>query len=365
MRASQTIDSNEMIETADIQITKTQQSRLPEVDFDNLPFGRVFADHMLVAHYRNGNWERASIQPYGNISISPAMSMIHYGQSIFEGMKAFKADNGEVLVFRPEKNWERMNKSAERMCMPSIPRNIFIDGIRQLIDLDRGWVPQNEGSSLYIRPFLFGTDAMLGVKPSETYSFMIISSPVGPYYVKPLHLKIETKFTRAALGGVGFAKAAGNYGAAMYPAMMAQKQGVDQLIWTDAKEHKYLEEAGTMNMMAVIDNVLLTPPLTSTILPGVTRDSFLTLAKDQGFKVEERPISTEELIKAIRENRLQELFGVGTAATTAQVERLTFEDETFDLPAIEGRVISNKIGRLLIDIKKGNVADSFDWNMRL
>lgn len=353
-----------MTETLDISITKTERSRLPQVDFNNLPFGRVFSDHMLIATFENGKWSSAKILPYGNLSLSPASSAIHYGQSIFEGMKAFKNDNGEVLIFRPEKNWERMNNSAERMCMPKVPRELFVEGIRQLIDIDRDWVPNSTESSLYIRPFLFATDPMLGVRPSETYLFMVITSPVGPYYAKPLHLKIETKFTRAALGGVGFAKAAGNYGAAMYPAMMAQKQGVDQLIWTDAKEHKFLEEAGTMNMMVVIDDTLITPPLTSTILPGITRESFLTLAKDAGYKVEERPISTEELITAIRSSRLKELFGVGTAATTAQVIKLTFEEEEHELPAIETREISTKIGQQLLGIKKGNLEDRHGWNLK-
>ena len=354
-----------MIDTLNIQITKTSESRLAQIDFDNIPFGRVFSDHMFIAEYKEGAWHKPSIFPYGNIPVSPAASMIHYGQSIFEGMKAFKSDSGDVLVFRPEKNWERMNKSAERMCMPNIPREIFMEGLKQLIDLDRNWVPQNEGSSLYIRPFLFANDALLGVKPSETYLFMIITAPVGPYYSKPLHLKIETNYTRAALGGVGFAKAAGNYGAAMYPAMMAQKQGIDQLIWTDAKEHKYLEEAGTMNMMAVIDGTLVTPPLTSTILPGVTRESFLQLAQDNGYKTEERRISIDEVLSAVREGRLTELFGVGTAATTAQVEKLTFEDQTFELPAVEGREISNKIGKLILDIKKGATEDTHHWNLKI
>jgi len=354
-----------MIDTLNIQITKTSESRLAQIDFDNIPFGRVFSDHMFIAEYKEGAWHKPSILPYGNIPVSPAASMIHYGQSIFEGMKAFKSDSGDVLVFRPEKNWERMNKSAERMCMPNIPREIFMEGLKQLIDLDRNWVPQNEGSSLYIRPFLFANDALLGVKPSETYLFMIITAPVGPYYSKPLHLKIETNYTRAALGGVGFAKAAGNYGAAMYPAMMAQKQGIDQLIWTDAKEHKYLEEAGTMNMMAVFDGTLVTPPLTSTILPGVTRESFLQLAQDNGYKTEERRISIDEVLSTVREGRLTELFGVGTAATTAQVEKLTFEDQTFELPAVEGREISNKIGKLIFDIKKGATEDTHHWNLKI
>lgn len=353
-----------MIDTLDIEITPVTTSRLDQIDFDNLPFGRVFSDHMLVAMYEDGKWSKAKIQPYGNISLSPASSMIHYGQSIFEGMKAFKDANGEVLIFRPEMNWDRLNRSAERMCMPSVPRQIFMDGLRQLVNLDRNWIPNSPDSSLYIRPFLFAVDPALGVRPSDTYMFMIITAPVGPYYSKPLHLKIETEYTRAAMGGVGAAKAAGNYGAAMYPAKQAQLNGIDQLIWTDAKEHKYLEEAGTMNIMCVIDDTLITPPLTSTILPGVTRDSFLALAREAGYKVDERRISTDELISAIEQSSLSELFGVGTAATTAQVEKLTYGDQTYTLPEISGRKISNAIGDKLIGIKKGNVEDTHAWNLK-
>jgi branched-chain amino acid aminotransferase len=354
-----------MINTLDIEIHKTSESRLNQVDFDNLPFGKVFADHMLVAKYKNGAWSRASIQPYGNISLSPASSMIHYGQSIFEGLKAFKNGNNDVLIFRPEENWKRLKASAVRMCMPEVPKDIFLGGLRQLINLDKNWVPNNSESALYIRPFLFATDALLGVRPSDSYMFMIITAPVGPYYVKPLHLKIETEFTRSAMGGVGFAKAAGNYGAAMYPAMMAQKQGIDQLIWTDAKEHKYLEEAGTMNMMVVINDQLITPPLKSTILPGITRKSFLELAKEEGFNVEERPVSAAEVIAAVENGSLKELFGVGTAATTAQVEKLTFEGKTYDLPSKEHRNVSNTIGQKLLRIKKGIDPDTHGWNMQI
>ena len=354
-----------MIDTLDIEINKTSESRLSQVDFDNLPFGKVFADHMLISKYENGAWSRATIQPYGDINLSPASSMIHYGQSIFEGLKAFKSERNEVLIFRPEENWKRMNASAIRMCMPEVPKDIFLGGMQQLIDLDRNWVPNNSESALYIRPFLFATDALLGVKPSESYVFMIITAPVGPYYVKPLHLKIETEFTRAAIGSVGSAKAAGNYGAAMYPAMLAQKEGIDQLIWTDAKEHKYLEEAGTMNIMVVINDKLITPPLKSTILPGITRKSFLELTKDGGYKVEERAVSVTEVIEAIKSGDLKELFGVGTAATTAQVEKLTFEGNTYDLPSKESRVISNSIGQKLLRIKKGIDPDTHGWNISI
>lgn len=352
-----------MIETKEFEITHISNSRISEVDFQNLPFGRVFSDHMFVAKFSNGQWNTPSIIPYGDIGISPAMSALHYGQSIFEGLKAFRSESGQTLVFRPEKNWERMNSSAERMCMPCIPKAYFLDGIKQLVNLDKNWVPNDSTSSLYIRPFMFATDPFLGVKPSVEYTFMIITSPVGPYYAKPLHLKVETEFTRAALGGVGFAKAAGNYGSAMYPAQLAQKDGVDQLIWTDAKEHRYIEEAGTMNMMMVIDGKLLTAPLTSTILPGVTRDSFLTLAREAGYPVEERKVSVDELIEAHKSGVLEEVFGVGTAATIAQVEKLTFGNETYNLTDIATRKISNHIGDQLLQIKKGLITDAHGWNM--
>lgn len=352
-----------MIETQDIEVIRRPESRISEIDFSNLPFGKIFSDHMLVAHYANGSWDKPKIMPFGDISMSPATSMIHYGQSIFEGLKAFRNDNDDILVFRADKNWERMCASAVRLCMPEIPRDIFMDGLRQLVQLDRNWVPNDPNCSLYIRPFMFATDPFLGVKPSEEYTFMIITSPVGPYYPKPLHLKIETKFTRAAMGGVGAAKAAGNYAGALYPAKLAQQQGIDQLIWTDAKEHRYLEEAGTMNMMVVIDDVLLTPSLTSTILGGITRDSFLTLAREQGIQVEERPINIQEVVTALEENRLKELFGVGTAATIAHVDKLTWEDHTYQLPAIESRKVSNGIGERLLRIKKGQEPDTHDWNI--
>ena len=290
--------------------------------------------------------------PYGDLHLSPATSALHYGQAIFEGMKAFKSDSGEIQIFRPDKNLERFNKSADRLCMPQVPASIFIEGIKHLVSLDRDWVPNDADSSLYIRPFMIAIDPFLGVKPSEEYLFMIITSPVGPYYSKPLHLKIETEYTRAAMGGVGFAKAAGNYASAMLPAKKAQDEGIDQLIWTDGKEHKYLEEAGTMNIMAVINGILITPPTGSTILAGVTRASFLELSRDAGYVVEERPISTEELIQAASSGELEELFGVGTAATTAHVAKLTHQGKTYELPAIENRKISNHIGQHLLSIKK-------------
>lgn len=353
-----------MTETFAFDVERTAVSRITEVDFKNLPFGKLFTDHMLVAEYSKGQWSSVKIKPFGNLSLHPATSMIHYGQSIFEGLKAFRNEQDEIILFRPEANHERMNQSAERMCMPAVPKSIFIEGMKQLIDLDRQWVPNHAESSLYIRPFLFSTDPYLGVKPSENYLFMIILSPVGPYYSKPLHLKIETHFTRAARGGVGSVKAAGNYALSLYPARQAQKEGVDQLIWTDAKEHQYLEEAGTMNVMLVIDGKLITPPLTSTILPGVTRESIIHLAKENGIEVEERPIHVDEVCKAYDEGRLQEVFGVGTAATVAQVVELDYEDKNMKLPPVAEQKISSQLGEKLSRIKMGLDNDPYNWTVR-
>jgi branched-chain amino acid aminotransferase len=346
--------------------TKTQltkNSRLPQVNWDQLPFGKLFSDHMFSMDYINGQWTNFTCSEYGNISLSPAISALHYGQSCFEGMKAHRNLNNNIVLFRPYENAKRFNHSNSRMCMPEINIDLFVDAISELISIDNEWVPKNSNHSLYIRPFIFATDPYIGIRPSDSYKFMIFTCPVGDYYNEPVSVKIETEFSRAVEGGTGSAKAAGNYAAALYPAMLASEQGFRQLIWTDAKEHKYIEEAGTMNMMIVIDGTLCTAPLTSTILPGVTRNSFLTLAKEAGYPVEERRISVDELIIAQKAGTLNEVFGVGTAATIAQVEKLTFENETFQLTDIASREISNKVGKQLLEIKNGKAPDSHYWNM--
>ncbi|HRI80750.1 MAG TPA: branched-chain amino acid aminotransferase, partial [Cyclobacteriaceae bacterium] len=264
-----------MVETQKIEVLKTTKSRLSQVDFRDIPFGKVFADHMFMADFRDGDWRNLRVVPYGKMQVSPATPAIHYGQSIFEGLKAFKNEQNEALVFRPLDNWKRMNVSAERMCMPYLPEDIFMDGLQTLLELDRNWIPTTDGSSLYIRPFMFSADEYIGIRPSLDFTFMIINSPVGPYYSTPVKVRIETKYTRAAEGGTGFAKAGGNYGASLYPAKVAQEQGYHQLIWTDSREHKYLEESGTMNLMFMFDDTLVTPILGDTILKGITRDSVL------------------------------------------------------------------------------------------
>jgi branched-chain amino acid aminotransferase len=318
---------------------------------------------MLVAHYDHGKWESPKIVPYGNLSLSPATSAIHYGQSCFEGMKAYRLSNGEICVWRPEQNFARINKSAERLCMPAIPEDIFMGGIQALVNLDANWVPAQEGSSLYIRPFLFATDPFVGIRPSESYTFMIFCSPAGNYYAEPLRVRIEEHYSRAMPGGTGFAKAAGNYAGALYPTALAQKEGFHQIIWTDSVEHKYIEEAGTMNVMFIIDGTLVTSPLSDTILKGVTRDSVLTLARDNGIPVEERKVSVDELIAALRAGKLQDAFGVGTAATFAPMKELEIHGERYLLP--EPSELSLRLRKQMEDIRTGKQEDTHGWLFKI
>ena len=351
-----------MIKTLDIEIQKTQSSRISEVDFDNIPFGKVYSDHMFLADYSDGEWKNFRIRPYGNLNLSPANSAIHYGQSIFEGMKAYRMPDGGINVFRPQRNYKRINHSADRMCMPEIPEDLFFEGIRSVLELDKDWIPAKDGCSLYIRPYMFAMDEYIGIKPSDNYIFIVFTCPVGAYYSKPVNVKIETTYTRAVEGGTGSAKAAGNYAASLYPARLAQKDGYHQLIWTDGKEHKYIEESGTMNLMFMASDTLYTAPTGDTILDGVTRDSVLTLARDWGVKVEERRIEVSELVDALKQGRVQEAFGTGTAATIANIASIGFEDNRFDLPPVEARQFSKKVLESLEGIKRGKIEDKYGWN---
>jgi branched-chain amino acid aminotransferase len=347
-------------DTFDIKITKNENSNLAKFDFDNIKFGREFGDHMFIVDYADGAWGDPRVVPYENIPMSPATSAIHYGQSIFEGMKAFKKGD-DVYLFRPTDNAKRLNKSAERMCMPTLPEDLFMEGLRTLINVDRGWVPESDGASLYIRPFMFATDAFIGVKPSETYRFIIFTCPVGKYYTDDVKVKIETHYSRSMAGGTGFAKAAGNYAAALYPAKVAQEQGYHQLIWTDAVEHKYIEESGTMNIVFQIGDTLVTPPSSETILAGITKNSVLTLAKEWGVKVEERQVEVAELIQAAKEGTLKEAFGAGTAATIANISIIHFEGIDYNLPPVAERKFSAKVLKELESIKRGKIEDKYGW----
>ncbi len=352
-----------MTETMDIKITKTNHSRLQETDFNNLPFGKTFSDHMFVADYVNGEWKNFEIVPYGEISLNPAISSLHYGQSFFEGIKAYKHADGTVSVFRPDKNAIRFNKSAERLCMPTIPEEIFIQSIAAVVDIDRDWVPSKANHALYIRPFMFATDPFLGVAPSSTYKYMVLLCPVGPYFSKTLRVKIETYYTRSAEGGMGYAKSSGNYGGSMLPAKKATEEGFDQLIWTDAKNHEYVEEMGAANVMFVIDGKVVTPSTRDTILDGVTRDTVLTLAREWGMPVEERRVSVAEVIEAAKNGKLDDAFGAGTAATIAPVGSISHNSEEYFLSDPKERAFSQKVLRELDAIKYGKVADTHGWNL--
>ncbi|SEM83344.1 branched-chain amino acid aminotransferase [bacterium A37T11] len=350
-----------MVDSINIQVEQSPDSRLSQVDFNNLKFGQILSDHMLVASYDKGSWQSVRILPYGNLPLSPATSALHYGQAIFEGIKAYKFEDDRVSIFRPDKNYERFNKSAVRLEMPEVPEEIFIDGLAKLIDLDRNWVPSTPGASLYIRPFMFGTEAALGVHPSASYQFIIITSPVGAYYNKPLRVKVEIEYTRAAEGGVGFSKNAGNYALSLYPTRIAQQEGYDQLIWTDAKEHKYVEEAGTANLVFKVGDTLITPSA-ETILHGVTRRSIIELARHWGYKAEERKVTVQELLEGIENGTVTEAFAAGTAATLTPISVIGFDGKDYTLPDPDNREFSNRVLAYLSDLRYGRIEDPFGWN---
>lgn len=349
-----------------INIRKTEQSRIHPLTKDNLVFGKEYADHMLVCDYKDGEWHTPEIVPFENFSFSPATSFIHYGQAIFEGVKAYRQPDGSIAIFRPHDNWARLNVSAHRMGMPELPEEIFMEGLRQLIELDAAWVPGEAETSLYIRPFMIAMDEFIGVRSSESYRFAIITSPAGAYYNKPVRIYVQDSYVRAAKGGIGFTKAAGNYGASMLPAAEVKKMGYDQNLWTDAVENKYVQEIGTMNVFFIVDGVALTPDLNSgTILAGVTRASIITLLQENGIKVEERPISIDELIAAQKSGKLQEAFGSGTAASMSFIADLTYKGETMTLPAADTWAIAPKIKAQLDDIRYGRVPDTHNWRFKV
>jgi branched-chain amino acid aminotransferase len=348
-------------ETAKINIRKTEKSRIGQFDPENIVFGTLFTDHMLVADCVDGDWGTPEIIPFGDMAFNPAISSLHYGQSIFEGMKAFKNDADEVLMFRPLENFKRFNISAERMAMAQVPEEIFIGGLEALLRLDAAWVPKGEDNSLYLRPFMFASDEYLGVRASLNYRFMIIMSPAGQYYTAPPKVKVETEYIRAAAGGVGYAKCAGNYAASLHPAKLAAQQGYNQLLWTDAQEHKYFEESGTMNVMFVVNGKLITPSVSSTILKGITRDTLLKIAANMGIEVEERRVSVAEIMAGIEDGSVSEVFGAGTAVVVSPFAAIGFEGKDYNLPSITEDSIAIKLKNRLNAIRTGATEDSFDW----
>lgn len=354
-----------MIAAADINITRAEQSRLQDTNLENIPFGKYFSDHMLEVDYEGGEWKNAEIKPYQPLLLAPSLAALHYGQAIFEGIKAYKDVHGNPQIFRPHDNFRRFNVSAERMQMPQVPEELFMEGMRMLVDMDRNWIPGQEDHALYIRPFMFSSDEMIGVRPSENYKFMIILSPSGPYYSAPMRIYVEETYVRAVPGGVGFAKAAGNYGAAMYATAEAKKKGYDQVLWTDAFEHKYVQECGTMNVFFIIGDKAITPDLSSgTILAGVTRDSVITLLSEFGFTVEERALSIDEIIAAHKAGLLYEVFGTGTAATISLIKELRYKDYVMQFDVDQWRT-APEVKRRLNAIRYGQVPDTHGWMMKI
>lgn len=354
-----------MIAALDINVTKAERSKLNDIPFDNIPFGKYFTDHMLEADFENGEWKNIEIKPYQPLLISPSLAALHYGQAIFEGIKAYKNAKGEVSMFRALENFRRFNISAERMQMPAVPEEIFIEGMRQLINLDKSWIPDREDHALYIRPFMFSTDEVIGVKPSDTYKFLIILSPTGPYYAAPMRIYVEENYTRAAPGGIGYAKAAGNYGASMLPTFKAKEKGYDQVLWTDAFEHKFIQEIGTMNVFVAIGDKIITPGLENgTILAGVTRDSAIVLLKEMGYQVEERQISIDEIVDAHKNGSLKEVFGAGTAATISMIRELKYKEYVMEFDVQQWKVAPELRNRLR-NIREGIAVDSYNWMLNI
>lgn len=348
----------------DINVKPTEKSRINEVNLDAPGFGVVFSDHMVSVDYVDGAWQNPEIVPYGTFEVSPALSTLHYGQSIFEGMKAFPSADGSITVFRPKDHHDRFNRSCERMCIPKTDYNTFINALDRLISLDKGWVPKKAGNALYIRPFIFATDNYLSVKVSDTYKFFIITSPVGAYYkegIKPVSLITSQNYVRAVKGGAGYIKTAGNYAASLYPAQKAKEQGFTQVLWLDAIEHKYVEEVGTMNMFFLIDGELVTAPLEGTILGGITRKSVIQLAEDWGVKVNERHISIDEVLEFGRNGRLQEAFGTGTAAVISPVGKIQHGDDHIIINDYEMGPFARKLYDTITGIQYGHLEDKFDW----
>jgi branched-chain amino acid aminotransferase len=354
-----------MMTMADILITKVERSRLKDLNLENIQFGKNFTDHMLEADFENGEWKNAEIKPYQPLLLAPSNAALHYGQSIFEGIKAFKQVNGDAVIFRPHDNFKRFNISAERMQMPQVPEELFIEGMRKLIELDKNWIPSKTDHALYIRPFMFATDEVIGVRPSEKYKFMIILSPAGPYFTAPMRIYVEEYYVRAVTGGVGFAKAAGNYAASMKATAEAKAKGYDQVLWTDAIHHKYLQEFGVMNGFVIIGNTAITPDLNEgTILAGVTRESVMKLLEEQGLNVEERHISIDEVIDAFKAGTLKEVFGTGTAATISTIKELRYKDFQMFFET-ENFKISGEVKRRLTAIREGKEPDVYEWLYRI
>jgi len=353
-----------------LRIEKAEAGELkPKPDEKNLGFGKLFTDHMFVMEYDEGrSWHDGAIKKYQNFSLDPAAMVLHYGQEIFEGLKAYRGKDDQIFLFRPEANLQRMNDSAARMCMPQLPIGDVLEALKSLIRLDQEWVPRAKGATLYIRPTMVATEPALGVRPAKKYLFFIILSPVGAYYPEgfnPVKIFVTDKYVRAVPGGVGNAKTGGNYAASIMAAVEAQQLGYTQVLWLDAIERKYIEEVGTMNIFIVLENEIVTPPLSGSILPGITRDSVLRLLKDWGLNVVERKISIDEVIEAASNGTLKEIFGTGTAAVISPVGSLHYKG--MDCVINEGKIgeLSQRLFDEIQDIQYGLKEDVYGWTVKI
>ena len=343
-----------------IRVEKAATSKIHDVDFDNLSFGSTYTDHMLVSDFVNGEWQEPKIVPYGPISLEPSAKIFHYGQSIFEGMKAYKDVDGGVWLFRPLENFKRLNKSAKRLAIPELPESYFMDGLMALLQLEKDWVPKNPGSSLYVRPFMFASGSGFHASPADEYKFIIALAPSGAYFSGKVKVLIEETYSRAANGGVGYAKAGGNYAGQFYPTQLAAEKGYQQVIWTDDNNHEFIEEAGAMNVFVRINDTLITAPTSDRILDGITRKSILDIAEDENIKTEVRKISVHEVVEAAKNGTLKEMFGAGTAAVVSPIAGFGYKGEDYDLPILT-ESYAEKLKKRITDIQYNRAEDKFGW----
>ncbi|CAH8281642.1 branched-chain amino acid aminotransferase [Mariniflexile fucanivorans] len=348
----------------DIEIIKAKTTKINEVDFDNLTFGKVFSDHMLECDFKNGSWQAPKIVPYQGITLDPSAKIFHYGQSVFEGMKAYKDANEDVWLFRPLENFKRLNISSKRLAIPELPESYFMEGLKALLEVDKNWIPTKEGSSLYIRPFVFASGKGFHASPADEYKFIICTAPSGAYFSGKVKVLIEETYSRSANGGVGFAKAGGNYAGQFYPTQLAVEKGYQQVIWTDDTNHEYIEEAGAMNIFVRINNTLVTGPTSDRILDGITRKSIIELAKAEGIPVEVRKISVKEVVEAAKNGSLKEMFGAGTAAVISPISGFGYKDADYDLPEIADSY-GSKLKKIITDIQTNKSEDPFGWRFKV
>lgn len=342
-----------------IKITKTKSSKVNNIDFNNIPLGTAFTDHMFVCDYQNGKWQNPRITPLALIPTHPAAMALHYGQAIFEGMKVTIDSNGTPMLFRANKNAERLNLSADRMGMPNIPEDLFMEGLKHLVNIDKNWIPPQEGSALYLRPFMYADEAFIGMRAATSYKFIIMASPAGPFFSKRIKLWAEKQFVRAVNGGTGQAKAAGNYAAAIRPTELAKAKGYDQVLWLDAVEHEYIQEVGTMNIFFKINGKIITPSLDGAVLNGITRLSVIDILKDKGYEVTERPITLTEIQEASKNGTLEEAFGTGTAVGIAYIQSIGAENG--EIQVSDKSPVGLDVNNTLNAIKMGKIEDRFNW----